>query len=120
MLTNTLGCIFWEILRMAEKELLPTTQQPEIVDPSNVPVTFVDWIITAGEHEGVVNIVFGVIDHALKKPGDPLARVMVASRLRLSREFAGRMHTMLGNVLGISPQNEEGSQSPPPPKNLIN
>ncbi len=108
---------------MSEKELpavLPT-QTPEIVDPSNVPVTFVDWLITGGEFEGVVNIVFGTIDHAMKKPEDPQARVIVASRLRLSRNFAIRMHSALGNLLGITPPQDQGGQAPPePPKNLIN
>ena len=104
---------------MAEKDL-PTNPTPEIVDPSNVPVTFIDWIITAGEFEGVVNVVFGTIDHALKKPEDPLARVIVASRLRLSRDFATRIHAALGNILGITPDNQSSQAPPVPPKNLIN
>ena len=107
---------------MAEVEL-PSgapAQLPEVVDPSNVPVTFVDWLITAGEHEGIINVSFGVIDHALKKPEDPLARVMVASRLRLSRAFATRMHLMLGDLLGINPQSDKSGEGPPtPPRNVI-
>jgi len=107
---------------MAEEELPAGTpaQLPEIVDPHNVPVTFVDWFITAGEYEGVFNVAFGTIDHALKRPEDPLARVIVASRLRLSREFAIRMHKMLGDMLGINPQGGKSGEGPPsPPANRI-
>lgn len=107
---------------MAEEELAADApaQLPEIVDPYNVPVTYVDWLVTAGEHEGVLNVVFGTIDHALKKPDDPLARIMIASRLRLSREFATRIHKMLGDVLGINPPGSAPNEEPPTtPKNRI-
>lgn len=106
---------------MADEEL-PTgspAQLPEIVDPTNVPITFVDWFITGGVYEGVVNMSLGTIDHSLKKPEDPLARVVVASRLRLSRDFAVRLHTVLGNMLSDNPKGDDPGQEPPtPPKNL--
>ena len=106
---------------MADEELLPRppAQLPEIVDPDNVPVVFADWFITGGEHAGVLNIALGTIDHSLKKPEDPLARVLVAARLRLTKDFAAHLHTVLGNILGINPQEDKSSQEPPaPPKNL--
>ena len=106
---------------MAEEDLPagPPAQLPEIVDPTNAPITFVDWFITGGVHEGVVNVALGTIDHSLKKPEDPLARVVVASRLRFSRDFAARLHTVLGNMLSDNPKaNAPGQEPPTPPKNL--
>jgi hypothetical protein len=115
--------MFAEKTIMADEELPPgpPVQMPDIVDPANVPIIFVDYFITGGEHEGVINVVLGTIDHALKKPEDPLARVLVASRLRLTVGFAGRLHTILGNVLGITPPGDGPPQGTPmPPKNQIN
>jgi hypothetical protein len=121
ILANALRLFFAEKTIMAEEELPPgpPAQLPEIVDPTNVPVAFVDWFITGGEHEGVVNVALGTIDHSLKKPEDPLARVLVASRLRFSRDFAIRLHTVLGNILSDNPKGHDPGQGPPaPPKNL--
>jgi hypothetical protein len=113
-------------LLFAEKTIMaeelppgPPAQLPEIVDPNNVPVVFADWFITGGEHAGIINIALGTIDHSLKKPEDPLARVLVASRLRISHDFAVHLHKLLGNILGIDHQDNNPSQAPPtPPKNL--
>jgi hypothetical protein len=107
---------------MADKELPtgPPAQLPEIVDPNNVPIIFADWFITGGLYEGVVNLSLGTIDHSLKKPEDELARVVVASRLRLSRDFAARLHKVLGNMLSDNPRDggDPGEEPTTPPKNL--
>lgn len=107
---------------MIDEELPPgpASQNPIIVDPNNVPVTFVDWFITGGEFEGVINVALGTIDHSMKKSPEDWARVIVASRLRFSREFAMRLHTVLGNVLGITPVDDNPGQGQTPPKNRIN
>jgi hypothetical protein len=102
---------------MAE-ELPSIAQLPEVVDPTNVAVTFVDWFITGGEHENVINVSLGTIDHSMKKPEDQLARIIVASRLRFTREFAARLHMVLGNILGINAPNDTSNEPPIPPKNL--
>ena len=83
---------------MAEKENLAAVrpQLPDIVDPLDIQTLFIDWIVTGGMHENVVNLTLGVIDHALKRSEQDLARVVVASRLRCSREFAQRQAVTSG------------------------
>jgi hypothetical protein len=107
---------------MAEDDLPPApSQSPEVVDPHNVQTLFVDWIVTAGESENVVNFTFGTIDHSLKKSEDDLARIVIATRLRMSREFAIRFHDFLGTVLKAVPPDASPMSGPlMPPKNLIN
>jgi hypothetical protein len=74
-------------------------RKPDIVDPHLVPVTFVDWFVTGGVSGGVVNIVLGTLDHTFaQNPGD-IARVVVGARLRLSLDFASRLHKGLGDLL---------------------
>ena len=103
---------------MSEKEELAAAvrpQLPEIVDPLNIQSLFVDWIVTGGLHENVVNLTLGVIDHSMKRSEQDLARVVVAARLRCSREFALRLHTFLGQLLGAAPPpHDEGRNEPPP------
>jgi hypothetical protein len=108
---------------MSEEDLTPAApiQRPEIVDPHNVQAVFVDWFITGGTFEGVINVALGTIDHSMKKSNEEPARIVVASRLRLTRDFASRLHAVLGDVLGIPPP--EGTEPPPPvmpPRNTIN
>lgn len=96
-----------------EDERSPNARKrPEVVDPYNCPPLYVDWIVTGGASEGVINVTFGALDHALKTSDDDIARVMVAARLRMSRDFAGRLHRMLGDILGAG----QGA----PPTNLVN
>jgi len=101
---------------MAEKENLAAVrpQLPDIVDPLDIQTLFIDWIVTGGMHENVVNLTLGVIDHALKRSEQDLARVVVASRLRCSREFAQRLHAFLGTLLGVAPPPQEDRNEPPP------
>ena len=97
--------------------------RPEIVDPNNAPVIYVDWVVTGGVFERVVNLTLGTVDHALKKSEDDLAKVIVAARIRCSDQFALRLHRTLGDILGIarSPDAKQAEETPPsPPRNLIN
>jgi len=110
---------------MSEKENLAALrpQLPEVVDPRDIQTLFVDWIVTGGVHENVVNLTLGVIDHALKRSEDDLARVVVASRLRCSRDFAVRLHAFLGTLLGVTPPPQEDRNEPsptPPPAARLN
>lgn len=107
---------------MPADEKLPAAQGPEIVDPANPPALYVDWVVTGGVYEGVVNVTLGSIDHSLKKSDDELARVVIASRLRFSRDFGVRIHTVLGRILGLPTATTEQPPEPSPalPKNMIN
>jgi hypothetical protein len=59
---------------MADQDLPPTaSRRPVVIDPHNVPTVFVDWIVTTGQLENVVNMTFGVMDHSLKTNEDELA-----------------------------------------------
>ena len=48
-------------------EKLPPAQRPEVVDPHDAPVIFVDWIVTGGIFENVVNVTLGAADHSIKR-----------------------------------------------------
>jgi|SRR5580692_1414436 hypothetical protein len=102
---------------MSEKENLAAAvrpQLPDIVDPLNLQALFVDWIVTGGMHENVVNLTLGVIDHALKRSEQDHARVVIAARLRCSRDFALRLHGFLGTLLGVAPPPQHDRNEPPP------
>jgi hypothetical protein len=109
---------------MSDESNAPATpQSPEIVEPSPVPIVFTDWIISAGAHDGIVNIALGTIDHSRKRSEEELARVVVASRMRFSREFAYRPYILLGDFLGFPRPEAEGGTQPPPPtpqKGMLN
>src|SRR4051812_535565 len=93
-----------------------TEQSPEIVDPHNVPVIFVDWIVSVGVFENVVSLTLGSIDPSMKKSDSDLARVTVAARLRCSTEFIHRLAANLSARLPAPAPNTETS----PPKNQLN
>ena len=106
---------------MSSKEDLPLTpQRPEVVDPLNCQVAFTDWIVTAGCYENVVNITLGTIDHAISG-SNGIPRIMLTSRLRLSRDTGIRLYEVLGNILGVAQENPPSDPDPAPiPKNKLN
>ena len=106
---------------MSSKEDLPITQQrPEVVDPLNCQTTFIDWIVTAGCHDNIMNITFGTIDHTILG-GNGLPRIVTTSRLRFSRETGIRLHELLGNILGVAQESPPSEPDPTPvPKNKLN
>lgn len=83
----------------------------QIVDSDEVPVTFVDWFITHGEVAGVVNLTLGTLDTSLRATSDDPYRVLVGARLRMGRDFAQRLHSLLGEIL--NPSEEDGSPAAP-------
>jgi hypothetical protein len=104
-----------------EKELPVAAQRPVIVDPFNAPPLFVDWVVTAGMFENVVNVTLGSIDHSMKRDDAEMAQIVIATRLRLSREFAIRLHESLGRILGLqAPPDDNAPPAPNPPKNMFN
>ena len=106
----------------ADEELPVASQRIEVVDPHNPPAVFVDWIVTGGSNEGVINVTLGSIDHSLKMNDSDLPRIVIASRLRFSQEFGVRLHAMLGRILGLPPVADEQAPEPAPviPKNMVN
>jgi len=104
---------------MTTKDDLPAAQTPPVVDPHNIQTVFVDWIVTGGMFENVVNITLGTIDHSLKNnPGD-MPRVVCAAHLRMSRDFAERLHAALGSAIHPD-QGQPNPPQTPPPKNKLN
>jgi hypothetical protein len=99
---------------LADKENSPP-KSPEVVDPFNVQTLFVDWIVTGGTHDNIFNVTLGTLDYSLTPPGETLARVVIAARLRCTRAFAQNLHAALGNLLGITPQQGGESANEPPP-----
>ena len=105
---------------MAVEDDLMTPKRLEVVDPHNAPIQFVDWIVTGGMFQNVLNVTLGTIDHSMKESNEESARVVVATHLRMPREFATIVHTTLGNILGLNP-DQTGTPTPSvPPQNTIN
>lgn len=75
------------------------------VDPYNAPPLFVDWIMTGGTFEGVLNLSLGSVDHTFRDEESDLPRVAVLARLRMSIEFAERLQAALGDLVKKSKQN---------------
>ena len=94
-------------------ETSESPKNPRVINPHNVKSQFVDWIISGGEFENVVNLTLGTADYddAARDP-----RIEVAVRIRCTKQFLGRLHTFLGNVL--EPTGEQAYRKPP--ENLIN
>jgi len=74
-----------------------TQTQPPVIDPRALPVTYVDWFLPSGAYEGVVNLSLGVIDPSVGDSTPP--PVIVVAKLRMSLDFASRMHDLLGSIL---------------------
>jgi len=105
---------------MSGEDNLPlAAQRPEIIDPHDIRVVFVDWIVTAGVFENALNVTLGTVEHSVVQDEAVHTAVLVASRLRMSRETATRFYHVLGAVLGL--EGARPPQAPPsPPKNVIN
>lgn len=93
----------------------PNIKRPTIVDPHDVQTTFVDWIVSVGVVEGVLNISLGTVDYSMRRNNDELPRVVIGSRLRMTAGHAKRVHEAIGNALGLP--NPEASKAP---KNKMN
>lgn len=98
---------------MAIDEPEAAASGPQIVDPHNVRIEFVDWVVTGGSFEEVVNITLGAIDHSRREPDNPYSPVVVGSRLRMSRAFAERLHQFLGSILQGDDTLNQGAESDP-------
>jgi hypothetical protein len=95
-----------------EEDLGPA-KQIEIVDPHNLPIVSVDWLVTGGMHNDVANITLGTLDHMFERLPEDAPRVVVAAQLRFSRAFAFGLHRALSDLLGLeSAEAPETSQAP--------
>ena len=104
---------------MSEAET-PVQKRPEFVDRNNVPIVFVDYIVTGGEWEGLLNVVLGSVDHTYVHEEDDVPQVVVAARLRMTRKFATALHSALDGLLGLNDTDELKPPNETPPPNLIN
>jgi hypothetical protein len=73
--------------------------QVVVVDPHQVPVQYIDWIVTGGHgpSAGTVNVVLAAVDYAMVADGRPQA--IIQTRLRMSLAAAANLHRFLGNIL---------------------
>lgn len=83
-----------------------------VVDPHDVHVQYVDWIVTGGlgPAAGTLNVVLAALDYTVTSGGRPQA--IVQSRLRMSTSVAANLHRFLGGIL-FAP-------TPPPQSNTLN
>jgi len=88
-----------------------TPQLIPVIDPKLVDTKFVDWLVTCGQIENVLNITFGVINQPIKGDSSDGLHVEVASKLRMTLDMAERVHAVIGNVLA---QAGRGAAVTPP------
>lgn len=86
-----------------------TPRKPPVVsDPHDVPIVFVDWILVGGVYENVLHLTLGTIDYSARPSADDAGRVTVAAQMRMSREFAMRLHDALGDMIRDSARGTPG------------
>ena len=93
------------------EELPSPLESLEIIDPHNVPTVLVDWLVTGGIHDGVVNLTLGTVDHSLTQ-NTRAPKVAVCARLRLPSDVAERLHNWLGAALGKQPVEDPPPEMP--------
>ena len=88
--------------------------RPTITDPCNIKTEFVDWIASAGHFEGVVNLTFGAANYAIATADQPLAPVVLSHKIRMSLDFAKRLHLALGNIIEDAERGKNATRTPDP------
>ena len=83
------------------------------LNPLHVPVAYVDWFLNVVVHFGDVYLNLGTIDQT-RRGSNGMPTVAPAAKLRMSRDFATRLHRLLGEEPGITPRPTEDDA----PKNL--
>lgn len=89
-------------------EEVTSPKRPIVSDPHNVSFAFVDWIIAGGVFENVLHLTLGTVDYSSRPLAGDAARVTVASQLRMSRDFAMRLHAALGEMIKDSAPEKIG------------
>lgn len=85
-----------------------SNRRPIVSDPHNVHFAFVDWIIAGGVFENVLHLTLGTVDYSSRPVAGDTPQVTVASQLRMSRDFAMRLHAALGEMIKDSPPGTSG------------
>ena len=86
-----------------------------VIDPGDVDTLFVDWLLEATIHYGVVGLSVGSVEYASGKDRNGLYPVRVVAKIKMSRDFAHLLYAHLQSVLASTDEAE-----PKPPENLIN
>ena len=89
---------------------VPTSPRPVLVDPHNVPVQYIDWIVTGGPgpSPGAINIDFAALDYALRD-GEGPPRAIIQARLRMTVATATNVHRFLQHLLFAAEPVPQGS-----------
>jgi hypothetical protein len=93
-----------------EEQRAAPAQEVVLVDPHQVPVQYVDWIVTGGPGPapGTLNVDLAAIDYAYTRDGRPQA--ILQARLRMSLSTAANLHRFLGELLtAATPQPQSMS-----------
>ena len=83
-------------------------RRPVVSDPHHVPTVFVDWIVGGGVIEGVLHVTLGTVDYSSRPRTGEAPQVTVATKMRMSRDFAANLHAMLGEMLSARPPRADG------------
>ncbi len=85
---------------------------PRILDPNNVPIQYVDAVLTlTGGGPGLANLVLGTWHGEPGPTGEgEAAHIRVAARLRMSLPFMRQLHDAMGKMLLAATPSEGGKQ----------
>lgn len=78
----------------------PKTEYVAVTDPFNTEVTFVNFVVASGLHNGVVNLTLAQTRFTPTPNGDVDPDCIIASRLRMDLQCAAQLRDQLNRVLG--------------------
>ncbi|MBT0780581.1 hypothetical protein [Paracoccus sp. pheM1] len=91
---------------------LPAAPPAKVIDDGTVRPTYVDWFLSAGQAEGIVNLSLGTYDPTLTlEDGVPHAKAYAGVKLRMSLPFARRFHDVLGAILEQAEKESDDAQN---------
>ncbi len=88
-------------------EPAPTAPPSPVIDSPDAPVVYATELVGASNHQGDVNLTFGILQHDHGK-APPAAYRKVCLRLVLPRSALAQAHQFLGTVLAGRPLQEQG------------
>lgn len=84
---------------MSQEESSPAPPV-RIIDLDNKPPVYVDWFISAGQAEGIINISLGTYDPTLiTEEGYETSKVFTACKVRMTIPFAKRFRDLLHAIV---------------------
>ena len=94
-------------------------QQFEVIEPVHLPVAYVDWFLNVFTYVDNVYVNLGTVDQT-RKGANGAPTVTSAAKLRMSRDFATRLHRFLGEELGLTePPTGDAPKNPAPPNQVM-